>query len=110
MSNFARKTKQRIIDDYLQVTGFNMFKADEFVDWLANQPEHEMYDAFYGIDDATAARQWRIDMARRMASGRATVWNRRVRSSHPKLTPTIHLMRGEQLTSGASHGPCHTSS
>ena len=47
---------------------------------------------------------------RRMASGRATFWNRRVRSSHPKLTPTIHLMRGEQLTSGASHGPCHTSS
>tara|TARA_R110002096_G_scaffold176361_1_gene352551 strand:- start:201 stop:707 length:507 start_codon:yes stop_codon:yes gene_type:complete len=69
MSNFARKTKQRIIDDYLQATGYNIFKADEFVDWLANQPEHEMYNAFYGTDDATAARQWRIDMARRMASG-----------------------------------------
>jgi len=69
MSNFARKTKQRIIDDYLQATGYNIFKADEFVDWLANQPEHEMYSAFYGTDDATAARQWRIDMARRMASG-----------------------------------------
>ena len=40
MSNFARKTKQRIIDEYLQVTGFNMFKPDEFVDWLAGQPEH----------------------------------------------------------------------
>ena len=69
MSNFARKTKQRIIDEYLQATGLNIFKADEFVDWLANQPEHEMYSAFYGTDDATAARQWRIDMARRMASG-----------------------------------------
>ena len=69
MSNFARKTKQRIIDDYLAQTGLNLFKADEFVDWLANQPEHEMYNAFYGMDDSTAARQWRIDQARRMASG-----------------------------------------
>lgn len=69
MGNFARKTKQRIIDEYLQATGLNIFKADEFVDWLATQPEHEMYDAFYGIDDSTAARNWRIDMARRMASG-----------------------------------------
>ena len=73
MSNFARKTKQRIIDEYLQATGLNIFKADEFVDWLANQPEHEMYKAFYGTDDATAARQWRIDMARSglVRSGRA---------------------------------------
>lgn len=69
MSNFARKTKQRIIDDYLSATGLNMFKADEFVDWLADQPEHEMYDAFYGMDDSVAARNWRIDQARRMASG-----------------------------------------
>ena len=69
MSNFARKTKQRIIDDYLAETGLNLFKADEFVDWLAGQPDHEMYEAFYGIDDSVAARNWRIDMARRMASG-----------------------------------------
>ncbi len=87
MSNFARKTKQRIIDEYLQVTGLNMFKADEFVDWLANQPEHEMYDAFYGIDDATAARQWRIDMARRMASGlRIVVEQTDIKQSDKVLT------------------------
>ena len=66
---FSKKTKQRIIDDYLQETGLNLFKATEFVDWLAGQPEHEAYDAFYGVNDAEAARQWRIDLARRMASG-----------------------------------------
>mgnify|MGYP003110101899 FL=1 len=87
MSNFARKTKQRIIDEYLQATGYNMFKPDEFVDWLAGQPEHEMYDAFYGIDDATAARQWRIDMARRMASGlRIVVEQTDIKQSDKVLT------------------------
>jgi|DEB0MinimDraft_6_1074348.scaffolds.fasta_scaffold01649_17 hypothetical protein len=69
MANFSKKTKQRIIDDYLQVTGANMFVPGEFVDWLQEQPEHEAYEAFYGMDDAEAARQFRIDMARRLASG-----------------------------------------
>tara|TARA_Y100001937_G_scaffold57822_1_gene79233 strand:- start:1916 stop:2425 length:510 start_codon:yes stop_codon:yes gene_type:complete len=69
MSNFAKKTKQRIIDGYLQATGLNIYKPDEFVDWLAEQPDHEAYDAFYGMDDSVAARNWRIDKARQMASG-----------------------------------------
>ena len=69
MSNFNTKTKQRIIDDYLQNTGANMFVPADFVDWLATQPEHEAYHAFYGMDDAEAARQHRIQMARQMASG-----------------------------------------
>ena len=87
MSNFAKKTKQRIIDDYLQTTGLNIFKPDEFVDWLATQPEHEMYDAFYGIDDAAAARQWRIDKARQMASGlRIVVEQKHIEQSDKVLT------------------------
>ena len=69
MAYFSKDTKQRIIDDYLQNTGANMFVPSEFVDWLSGQPEHEAYDAFYGMDDAEAARQHRIDMARNMASG-----------------------------------------
>ena len=52
MSNFAKKTKQRIIDEYLQATGLNIYKPDEFVDWLAEQPDHEVYDAFYGMGDS----------------------------------------------------------
>ena len=46
-----------------------------------------MYDAFYGIDDATAARQWRIDMARRMASGlRIVVEQTDIKQSDKVLT------------------------
>src|SRR6056297_1230637 len=69
MSGFPKKERQRIIDDYLSVTGRNMFVAGEFIDWLGDQPEHEAYPWFYGIDDADAAREYRIALARRMASG-----------------------------------------
>ena len=69
MANFSKKTKQRIIDGYLQVTGANMFIPVDFVEWLSGQPDHEAYSAFYGMDDIDAARSYRIDMARRLASG-----------------------------------------
>lgn len=67
--SFKAKDRQRIIDAYLAETGRNMFVAPEFVDWLAGQPNHEMYEAFYGMSDTEAARQHRIGLARRMASG-----------------------------------------
>jgi hypothetical protein len=60
---------QRIIDDYLAASGRNMFHPAEFVDWLGGQPDHEAYEWFYGMEDQEAARQWRIQMARQMASG-----------------------------------------
>lgn len=66
---FGRKDRQRIIDGYLSETGRNLFVASEFIDWLEGQPEHEAYDWFFGSGDAEAARQHRIDLARRMASG-----------------------------------------
>lgn len=66
---FNRATRQRIIDGYLAATGRNMFVASEFVDWLADQPEHEAYPLIYAKDDESAAREFRIDLARRMASG-----------------------------------------
>jgi hypothetical protein len=69
MSKFAKKDRQRIIDGYLAATGRNMFVAPEFIDWLQGQPENEAYPLFFGVDDAEAARQHRIDLARRMASG-----------------------------------------
>jgi len=69
MSGFPKKERQRIIDEYLQATGRNMFVPAEFVDWLGDHPEHEAYEWFYGMDDVEAARQYRIDLARRMASG-----------------------------------------
>lgn len=69
MAGFPKKERQRIIDDYLAATGRNMFNAVEFIDWLKDQPDHEAYEWFYGINDDEAARQWRIHMARQMANG-----------------------------------------
>ena len=66
---FTAKDRQRIIDDYLSLSGCNLFVAAEFIDWLSGHPEHEAYDWFYAKDDATAAREYRINMARQMANG-----------------------------------------
>jgi hypothetical protein len=66
---FTTKTRQAIIDGYLAQTGRNMFVPGEFVDWLADNPDHEAYEWFYGKDDTEAAREYRIGLARRMASG-----------------------------------------
>lgn len=69
MSGFPKKERQRIIDGYLAATGRNMFLPAEFIDWLQSQPEHEAYEWFYGMGDEAAAREYRIGLARRMASG-----------------------------------------
>lgn len=69
MSGFTQQRRQRIIDDYLAKTGRNTFRPGEFIDWLADKPDHEAYAAFYAIDDAEAARAYRIELARRFVSG-----------------------------------------
>lgn len=63
------KNRQRIIDGYLADSGQNLFVPGQFVDWLADRPDHEAYAWFYGQGDAEAAREHRIALARRMASG-----------------------------------------
>jgi len=67
--NFKKASRQKIIDGYLQDSGRNLFIAGEFIDWLEGQPDHDAYPWFFGQDDAEAARQHRIGLARRMASG-----------------------------------------
>lgn len=69
MAGFPKHKRQAIIDDYLATTGRNMFVASEFIDWLEGQPDHEAHPWFFSTDDATAAREYRIGLARRMASG-----------------------------------------
>lgn len=69
MSKFAKKDRQRIIDDYLAATGKNLFVPAEFIDWLADNPEHEAYEWFYGMGDEAAAREYRVHLARQMANG-----------------------------------------
>lgn len=69
MAGFPMKERQAIIDNYLAATGRNLFNPAEFIDWLGGQPDHEAYPWFFGMDDAAAAREHRIQMARQMANG-----------------------------------------
>lgn len=69
MAGFPMKERQAIIDGYLAATGRNMFVPAEFIDWLSDQPDNPAYELFYGMDDAAAAREHRIQMARNMANG-----------------------------------------
>lgn len=69
MTTFTKTKRQAIIDGYLAETGSNLFVPSEFIDWLSGQPEHEAYEWFFGQNDTTAAREYRIGLARRMAGG-----------------------------------------
>lgn len=69
MAKFTSKDRQRIIDEYLASTRRNMFVAGEFIDWLGRNPGHEAYEWFFSKSDTEAAREYRIGLARQMASG-----------------------------------------
>lgn len=69
MAGFPKKERQRIIDEYLMESGNNMYVPHVFIDWLREQPDNEAYDWFYGFDDTHHARENRIHLARKMASG-----------------------------------------
>jgi hypothetical protein len=66
---FTKRDRQKIIDDYLQDSGENMFIASSFIDWLSDKPDHQAYPWFFAKDDEAAAREYRIGLARQMASG-----------------------------------------
>lgn len=69
MAGFTKADRQRIVDGYLAQSGSNMFVPGEFIDWLAEQPDHEAYEWFFGSGDEAAAREHRILLARQMANG-----------------------------------------
>ena len=69
MAQFTKARRQAIVDEYLRESGRNMFVPAEFIDWLSGQPQHEAYEWFFSKTDAEAAREHRIWMARKMASG-----------------------------------------
>ena len=56
MAQFTKADRQRIIDSYLSETGRNMFVPSEFIDWLADNEDHEAYEWFFAKDEASAAR------------------------------------------------------
>ena len=61
--------RQKIVNGYLTETRRNMFKVDEFTDWLDGKPEHPCYKRFFGSGDKEAARQHRMALARQLISG-----------------------------------------
>lgn len=87
MAQFTKKDRQRIIDAYLSETGKNMFVPGEFIDWLSSQSDHEAYPWFFSKSDGEAAREYRIGLARQMASGlRITVQPSEAKGSVVSLT------------------------
>lgn len=66
---FDKRTKQRIIDDYLNQSGENLFVPERFIEWLRDRPDHPAFTAFYGISDGEAATAYRVDLARKWVSG-----------------------------------------
>lgn len=69
MAGFPKKDRQKIIDGYLAETGNNMFVPGDFIDWLEGKPDHVAYPWFFSKDDAAAAREYRVALARQMANG-----------------------------------------
>jgi hypothetical protein len=102
----SQARRQRIIDGYLADSGRNVFKPHEFVDWLADQPEHEAYKAFYSISDDEAARAYRIELARRFVSGLRIVVTEQVEDSK---TRTITVSKSEAPTFISPLGSRHNS-
>lgn len=66
---FNAKTRQRIVDEYLNATGQNAFRPASFVAWLADKPEHPAYRAFFALTNEDAASAYRINLARQFVSG-----------------------------------------
>lgn len=64
-----QKMRNRIRADYLAQSGREAFVKAEFLEWLELHPEHEAYEWFFAKDDRIAAREYRIGLARQMASG-----------------------------------------
>jgi len=81
--------RQKIIDDYLADSGQNFFSAPSFIDWLGEKPDHIAYPWFFNKDDESAAREYRIGLARRMASGLRIVTHV---STAPATGTVVHII------------------
>jgi hypothetical protein len=69
MARFSRTDRQRIINEYLNITRRNVFVPAEFLDWLKDNPGHEVYDLFYGKSDEEAAHEYRLTLVRKFVNG-----------------------------------------
>jgi len=86
---FTTRDRQKIIDNYLQDSGENMFNASAFIDWLSGKPDHRAYPWFFAKDNEAAAREYRIGLARQMASGLRIISNVRTIDSSDVVHITV---------------------
>lgn len=69
MAGFSKTFRQKVIDQFLNETGNNFFHPAEFLDWLKDKPEHDVYPVFYGKTDEEAAHQFRLMQVRNFVNG-----------------------------------------
>jgi len=60
---------QEALDDYLEQTGLEKVVAEDFRDWLAERPDHPLYERFLGEAQQDAARKWEVHKIRMAISG-----------------------------------------
>lgn len=69
MAKFTKETRQRILREYLEATGREIFDPADFVNYVRDVgPSHEAFD-WFTWEDQIAAGQYRIDQARDFARG-----------------------------------------
>ena len=69
MSGFDRTYRQKIIDEYLNDSGNNVFVPADFLAWLKDRPGHRVYSLFYGKSDDDAAAAYRVGLVRNFVNG-----------------------------------------
>ena len=69
MPAWSARERQRVVDDYLNQSGYNQFVPREFLAWLRERPDHPVHPVFFGMDDAEAAQAWREGRVRHWVSG-----------------------------------------
>jgi len=88
MSKFNKKTRQKMVDDYLNDTGRNTFKADEFITWLDTQPDHPLHASFHERDGELLW-QAKLNLARQFVSGlRIVIKSEVIESAVPTIKVT----------------------
>jgi hypothetical protein len=65
----GKSFRQKVVDEYLNGTGRNMFVPAEFLAWLEGKPDHRVYPVFFGKDDKEAALEYRLGLVRQFVSG-----------------------------------------
>lgn len=82
MARWNSSERQRMVDDYLNVSGRNHFVPREFLDWLKGQVGHPAYDLFFGKSDVELAQAMREQMVRQWVNDlRITVREEQVTST-----------------------------